>query len=37
MSIDNIISQAIAAALKELYGLEVYPESVQVQATRKGV
>ena len=35
MSIDNIISQAIAAALKELYGLEVYPESVQVQATRK--
>ncbi len=35
MSIDNIISKAIAAALKELYGLDVNPDSVQVQATRK--
>lgn len=35
MSIDNIISQAVARALTELYGVEVATESIVPQATRK--
>ncbi|MCM1029012.1 MAG: arginine--tRNA ligase [Pseudoflavonifractor sp.] len=35
MSIDNIISQAVATALKALYGIEATPASVNPQATRK--
>ncbi|MBD5307652.1 MAG: arginine--tRNA ligase [Bacteroides sp.] len=35
MSIDNIISQAVAKALKALYGIEATPESIVPQATRK--
>lgn len=35
MSVDNIISKAVAAALKELYGIEVAAESIVLQATRK--
>ena len=35
MSIENILSQATAQAVKELYGLEFDPEKVAPQATRK--
>ena len=35
MSIENILSQATALAVKELYNLEVEPESIVPQATRK--
>lgn len=35
MSIDNIISQAVSRAVKELYQVEVAPESIVPQATRK--
>ncbi len=35
MSIDNIIAEALAKAVKELYGLEVDPSKIQLQATRK--
>jgi arginyl-tRNA synthetase len=35
MSIDNILSQAVAKAVKELYGVEVAPETIVPQATRK--
>jgi len=35
MSIENILSQATAQAVKELYGLELTPESITPQATRK--
>ncbi|MBR5639195.1 MAG: arginine--tRNA ligase [Muribaculaceae bacterium] len=35
MSIENILSQATAQAVSELYGLEVTPQSVTPQATRK--
>ena len=35
MSIDNIISQAVAAAVKELYGVETPADKIQVQATDK--
>ncbi len=35
MSIDNIISQAVAAAVKELYGVDTAASSIVPQATRK--
>ena len=35
MSAENIIKNAVARAVKELYGLEVSPESIVPQATRK--
>ncbi len=35
MSIENILSQATAQAVKELYGVEVDPQSIVPQATRK--
>ena len=35
MSIDNIISRAVAVAVKELYGLDTAAESIVPQATRK--
>lgn len=35
MSIDNIISQAVSAALKELYGLDADPASIVPSATKK--
>ena len=35
MSAENIIKNAVAKAVKELYGLDVTPESVVPQATRK--
>ena len=35
MQIDNIISQAVANALKALYGLEADPGKIQVSATKK--
>jgi len=35
MSIETILSQATAQAVKELYGLEVTPDSIVPQATRK--
>ncbi len=35
MSIDNIISNAVARAVKELYGVDSAPESIIPQATRK--
>ncbi len=35
MSIDNIISQAVSRAVKELYGIETPAESIAPQATRK--
>ncbi len=35
MSIENILSQATAQAVKDLYGLEIEPQSIVPQATRK--
>jgi arginine--tRNA ligase len=35
MSIENIIQQAVAKAVNELYGIEVEPSKVQVEVTRK--
>ncbi|MDO4320498.1 MAG: arginine--tRNA ligase [Bacteroidales bacterium] len=35
MSIDNLISQAVAKAVKELYGVDTAPEAIVPQATRK--
>ena len=35
MSIDNLISAAVARAVKELYGVDTAPESIVPQATRK--
>ena len=35
MSIENILSQATAQAVNELYGVEVAPQSITPQATRK--
>ncbi|MBR6489892.1 MAG: arginine--tRNA ligase, partial [Muribaculaceae bacterium] len=35
MSIENILSQATAQAVNELYGLEVTPQNIAPQATRK--
>ena len=35
MSVENIIKQGVAKAVKALYGLDVAPESVVPQATRK--
>lgn len=35
MSLDKIISNAVAKAVKELYGIEVEPSSIVPQATRK--
>ena len=35
MSIDNIIAQAVARAVKELYGVETAPGSIQPQTTKK--
>ena len=35
MTVENIIKQAVARAVGELYGLEVAPDSVSPQATRK--
>lgn len=35
MAVDNIIKNAVAKAVGELYGLEATPESVAPQATRK--
>ncbi|MBO4721777.1 MAG: arginine--tRNA ligase [Muribaculaceae bacterium] len=35
MSIENILSQATAQAVNELYGLEIAPQSITPQATRK--
>ena len=35
MAIESVISEAVAQAIKELYGAEVSPQSVVPQATRK--
>ena len=35
MSIDNVISTAVASAVKALYGLDVDPATIVPQATRK--
>ncbi len=35
MSIENIIAQGVADAVKALYNLDIEPESVQIQQTRK--
>jgi arginyl-tRNA synthetase len=35
MSIDNIISQGVSRAVKDLYGVETAPEQIVPQATRK--
>jgi len=35
MSIDNIISQAVACAIKELYGIDTPAESIVPQSTKK--
>lgn len=35
MSIDHIISAAVAAAVKDLYGVDATPESIVPQATRR--
>ena len=35
MTVENIIKQAVARAVGELYGLEVAPDSMSPQATRK--
>ena len=35
MSIDNLISQAVSHAVKELYGVDTAPEAIVPQATRK--
>ncbi len=35
MSIDNLISQAVAKALKELYGLDVEPSAIVPETTKK--
>ena len=35
MTIEHIIAKSTAAALKELYGIEVDPASIQLQTTRK--
>ncbi|MDE6267612.1 MAG: arginine--tRNA ligase [Muribaculaceae bacterium] len=35
MSIDNIISQAVASAVKELYGVDTAPESIVPTTTKK--
>ena len=35
MSIENIIQQAVAKAVNELYGIEVEPSKVQIEVTRK--
>lgn len=35
MTVENIIKQAVARAVGELYGLEVAPDTVSPQATRK--
>lgn len=35
MSIDNIIAQAVSRAVKDLYGIEVAPDTIVPQATRK--
>lgn len=36
MSIDSIIQEAVAKAVKSLYGIEVDPKTVVLQTTRKG-
>ena len=35
MSIDNIIAQAVARAVKELYGVDADPASIVPQTTKK--
>lgn len=35
MSIDNIISTAVATAVSQLYGVDVAPENIQLQNTKK--
>lgn len=35
MSIENILAQAVAKAVKELYGIDVAPESIVPQQTKK--
>ena len=35
MSIDNILAQAVAKAVKELYGIEAAPQSIVPQQTKK--
>ena len=35
MSIDDIIAKGVAAAVKELYGIECEPSSIQLQTTKK--
>ena len=35
MTIESIIAKSTAAALKELYGIEADPASIQLQTTRK--
>ena len=35
MSIDNIIAQAVAHAVKALYGVDAYPSSIVTQTTKK--
>ncbi|MDE7394187.1 MAG: arginine--tRNA ligase, partial [Muribaculaceae bacterium] len=37
MSIDEIIAKGVAAAVKELYGIDADPATIVPQATRKGV
>ena len=35
MSIDDIIAQGVARAVKELYGVDADPASIQPQTTKK--
>ena len=35
MSIENILAQAVAKAVKELYGIDAAPESIVPQQTKK--
>ena len=35
MSVENIIANAVSKGLSELYGAQISPETIQVQATRK--
>ena len=35
MSLDNIIAEATAKAVKELYGVDADPAKIEPQATRK--
>ena len=37
MSIDNIIAQAVANAVKALYGVETDPSAIRPQETKKSL